>query len=274
MRIVTPPTLEPVSLAFVKEQLGIGDDTLDSVLTSRITAARKWVENYCDRALLPQTIETRLDRFPAGNISLPWQDPISVVYVKYVDGAGVLQTMPPADYELDTYSAIGFIRPVYGGSWPATRDEQNAVRVQYTAGYGYTAVAEAKTVTSATSASPGVFSLSSHGYLDNDLVLMTAAAGMTEINGNIYPVYAKATGTFQLANPARTAGISTSAFGVFSAATAQKVTLNIEEGLIDALVNIIGHWTNYQQQIQNGGHMTKVPSAICRILDQYRTRFF
>ncbi len=56
--------------------------------------------------------------------------------MKYVDPVSVLQTLAPAAYALDAATPPGWLLPNSGYSWPTTRDEVNAVRVQFTAGYG------------------------------------------------------------------------------------------------------------------------------------------
>lgn len=139
MRIITPPATEPVTLAEMRAQIGITqatDTASDSTITRRIIEARMWAENYMQRALITQTQEIRLDRFPAGAIKMPYPNLLTVVSVKYVDGDGTLQTWSSANYVVDTYDHIGSVRPAYSLSWPSTRDEPNAVRVQYTCGYG------------------------------------------------------------------------------------------------------------------------------------------
>ena len=54
--------------------------------------------------------------------------------VKYLDAAGVEQTLSPLDYLVDTASMQGYIVPAYGKAWPDTRGQINAVTVEYTAG--------------------------------------------------------------------------------------------------------------------------------------------
>jgi uncharacterized phiE125 gp8 family phage protein len=56
--------------------------------------------------------------------------------VKYLDTDGTLQTVTAADYQIDTPTEPGRLLPIYGGYWPTLRDDINAVRVEYTCGYG------------------------------------------------------------------------------------------------------------------------------------------
>jgi len=132
MRVIEQPKLEPVSIAEVKTQLGI-DDGLDDIVARRIVEARKFAEEYTGRALIAQTREIRWDCF-VDEHELP--SALSVVSVKYIDTDGVLQTLTPDQYELDTYPLIPFVQASDNVTWPSTYPKRNAVRIQYTAGYG------------------------------------------------------------------------------------------------------------------------------------------
>jgi uncharacterized phiE125 gp8 family phage protein len=137
MKVITGPLVEPVSLAEVKEQIGIPDvDTVsDGLISRRIIEAREWAELYTGRALLTQTREKRWDCF-VDEHECP--SALTVVSVKYVDSDGAEQTVDSSDYVLDTYTFIPHVRAAYAFTWPSTRTERNAVRIQYTAGYGAT----------------------------------------------------------------------------------------------------------------------------------------
>jgi uncharacterized phiE125 gp8 family phage protein len=138
MKVITAPATEPVSLANVREQIGITDasDTAsDAIITRRIIEARQWVEGYIRRALISQTLEIRLDCFQE-YIYLPCPPVSSITSVKYIDTDGTEQTVSTSDYVLDDYPLVPFIREAYDSTWPTPRDEPNAVRVRYVAGYG------------------------------------------------------------------------------------------------------------------------------------------
>jgi uncharacterized phiE125 gp8 family phage protein len=132
MKVIEQPKLEPVSIAEVKTQLGI-DEGLDDIIARRIAEARKFAEEYTGRALIAQTREIRWDCF-VDEHELP--SALSVVSVKYIDTDGVLQTLGSDQYELDTYPLIPFVQALYNITWPSTYPKRNAVRIQYTAGYG------------------------------------------------------------------------------------------------------------------------------------------
>jgi uncharacterized phiE125 gp8 family phage protein len=266
--IITAPTVEPVTLAEVKSQLGITDTASDTQLTRRITEARKWVEGHTRRSLMPQTHELRLDAFPVGgDIELAFPPVASIASVKYIEGVtGTLTTVDAADYVLDNFPLLPFVRPAYGESWPSPRDESGAVRVQYVGGYAVTAIAAAKTITAITAATPGVATSTTHGFADGDLILLDVA-GMTELDGGLYRVYAKGNDTFQLANLSNNGAISTAGFGTFTSRTATRVSVAVPEILIEAIIVLVGHWTNFQSRIEGGNFITRVPVAVEQMLD-------
>jgi uncharacterized phiE125 gp8 family phage protein len=185
MKVITPPLLEPVSLAEVKDQLGIEDTRSDGLLSRRITQARSWAEDYTGRAFLTQTREIRWDCF-VDRHECP--SALTVSSVKYIDTNGVEQTVATSDYTLDTYAFIPFVHSAYGVSWPTPRYERNAVRIQFTAGYG---------------------------------------------------------------------------------TTAETVPALIKE----ALILLVGHWTNFQTQQEGGINPTRVPFAVRDMLDTFRYEF-
>lgn len=133
MKVIEQPKIEPVSIAEVKDQLGITDSRSDDLIARRIIESRKWAEEYTGRALITQTREKRWDCF-VGEHELP--SALTVVSVEYIDSDGVLQTLASDQYELDTYQFIPFVQAANNVTWPSTYAKRNAVRIQYTAGYG------------------------------------------------------------------------------------------------------------------------------------------
>jgi uncharacterized phiE125 gp8 family phage protein len=277
MQVITPPTLEAITLADIKSQLGIktAETGSDSTIIRRIAEAREYAEEHTQRSVLRTLREIRFDKFPQDfyyegrNVYLPFPNLLSVESVKYIDSDGVEQTISAADYTVDTYSKqLPYVRPNYGTAWPYARIESNAVRIRYYSGYDSRAIAAAKTVTAATNASPGVFTSAGHGYENGDVVLMTAT-GMTQIDGNCYRIINKATDTFQLADLSNTYGISTVSYGVFAACTVQKVELNVPQLFKEALMLLVGFWMNNQPQSENGLTLSRVPYAVRDLLDKY-----
>jgi len=78
-------------------------------------------------------------------------------------------------------------------------------------------IAEAKTITGITKASPGVVSSTDHGYSNGDYVYLNLL-GMYQLDEKVARVANVAAGTFELE------GIDTTSFDTFTSGTAQKLT--------------------------------------------------
>jgi uncharacterized phiE125 gp8 family phage protein len=126
--------VDPVTVDEIKAHLRIDAATEDAYLASLITAARMEAENRLQRTLIETTWRMTLDSFP-DEIELRMPTILGVTEVRYVDAAGVEQVLAPINYVLDNIREPGWIVPAFGASWPETRDQINAVRVTYTAGY-------------------------------------------------------------------------------------------------------------------------------------------
>lgn len=137
IRLITPPTVEPVSLARAKQHLRVVDSDEDDLINTFISAARRHAEEFLGRALVTQTWELVIDEFPDEEIRIPKPPLQAIVSIKYDDATGVEQTMLAADYDVDTASEHGWVVPV--DDWPATIEAINAVRIQFNAGYAPTA---------------------------------------------------------------------------------------------------------------------------------------
>ncbi len=86
------------------------------------------------------------------------------------------------------------------------------------------AIATAKTISGLTKAAPGVVSSTTHGFVNNDIVLLEVQ-GMVELNGRLFKVVNSAADNFQLAGVDGTTGIDTTLYNTFSSGTVKKVTL-------------------------------------------------
>lgn len=134
--ILTQPIEEPITLAETKLALRIEHDIDDSKLSGDISSAREEVEKITHRQLISAQYRYSLDCWPLhGIICPPRARLISVESIKYIDNDGILQTLDSSAYTVDTDSEPGRIVPAWGETWPSTRQELNAVRIEYTAGY-------------------------------------------------------------------------------------------------------------------------------------------
>lgn len=165
---VTPPTVEPVTLAEAKAHLRIDADAEDDLIQGLIATARAWCEDYCDRTFVLTQWTMNLDSFygPVGSpvqfglkadgnniegrqgtvpnldIELPRPPMISAgtataVAITYTPAAGAATaTLSTAEYRVDRASTPGVCRPLYGKSWPGHLVDQNSTTVTWWAGYG------------------------------------------------------------------------------------------------------------------------------------------
>lgn len=134
------PAATPISVAEAKAHCRVlhsNDDTYIGMLVDAVAGMLDGRNGALGRALVTQSWEYRLDRFPCdGVIELPLPSLVSVASVAYVDQDGDIQTLSADDYVVDTATFVGQVRLAYGASWPDTRDEQHAVRITFTAGFG------------------------------------------------------------------------------------------------------------------------------------------
>ena len=133
---VTGPAKEPLTLEEAKAHLRVQNAAGDALIGRLIKAARHWAETYTARALITQTWELGLDRFPVGEIEVPRPPLKSVESITYIDSVGGTQVLAAGKYRVDADSEPGRITPVQGGAWPTTRAVTTAVTVRFTAGYG------------------------------------------------------------------------------------------------------------------------------------------
>lgn len=149
LRLLVPPTQEPVSLQRVKAALRLTGTVEDALLVGWIASARQIFEDQTGRQILSATWQYGMDSTPRNPvIELPRPPLLDVLAVNYLDGDGVTQTLDPDSYHLDTagtgspsvvldpFVGPGRIRLVAGASWPIVTPQPNAITIQYVAGYG------------------------------------------------------------------------------------------------------------------------------------------
>jgi uncharacterized phiE125 gp8 family phage protein len=137
-RLITPPAALAVDLTEATAQLRIDGTDMDAMVTAWIEGISAHAEHYMQRSIITQTWRVTLDKFPDA-IKLYNPPLVSVSYVKYYDVDGVLQTLDPADYVVDSVSEPGYIVPAPDVTWPDTECGRiNAVIAEFVCGYGAT----------------------------------------------------------------------------------------------------------------------------------------
>jgi uncharacterized phiE125 gp8 family phage protein len=146
LRIVTQPTVEPITLANLRLHLGIepyevdssgqGDHPHDGMIMAMLTAARDFAEKFTGRSIALKTCELTLDAWPDAEIELPNPPLVSIESLKYVDSDEELQTIDSTNYTTDRGDeTAGWLLPATSYTWPTAASVANAVQVRYRAGY-------------------------------------------------------------------------------------------------------------------------------------------
>lgn len=147
IKLITAPTLEPITSAQVKAQCSIdSDDTsLDTLVDIAIKAARAAAENRMRAYIMKRTVEQYLDAFPEAEIEIevppawnkmtPIACPLSITSVGYTDAAGDDQTLDTDLFTLDEKAWPFWVLPAVDTEWPTPRDQANAVVIRYEVGY-------------------------------------------------------------------------------------------------------------------------------------------
>lgn len=141
--LITPPASEPLTNAEAMTHLKVDSQAEIVYIDNLIKTARVAAERITRRALITQTWDLYLDAFPAWEIGVPKPTLQSITSIMYTDTDGILQTLAAAKYLVDEKSEPGRITPAYGEVWPVTREQTNAVVVQFIAGYGNAAAVPA-----------------------------------------------------------------------------------------------------------------------------------
>lgn len=134
MKLITDSASEPVSVTDFKMNAKVDGTSEDATtIPLYIQAARAYFEKATDRALITQTWEDTSERVPS-RYYFPITPIQSVTSVKYLDGAGVEQTLSSSDYSLDLDGRIPQIKIISKPSI-STNEIRNFI-VRFVAGYG------------------------------------------------------------------------------------------------------------------------------------------
>ncbi len=139
LKLVTPPTEQPVTLDEAKKQVEIATSVEyhDDHLLRLIKSATEAAQVRAGRQILTATYRLTIDAFPAesdSRIPVPMPPLQSVSSIAYLDSNGVSQTLATTYYRVLTDREPGEIILRYGQTWPSTYDEPQAVTINYLAG--------------------------------------------------------------------------------------------------------------------------------------------
>lgn len=135
LELITPPTVEPVTLAEAKAHLKIETNDDDALLATFIAAARARAEWHLGRALITQGWVLWLDRWPYSNcVEIPLPPLQAVTSVKTCAVNGTVADLDASLWFADTVSSPA--RLTLNGALPGNLRPQNAIAIAFTAGYG------------------------------------------------------------------------------------------------------------------------------------------
>jgi uncharacterized phiE125 gp8 family phage protein len=134
--LLTPPALEPVSLADAKLFLKVEHADDDDLIAALIAAARVQVEAQTRRALIEQSWRLTRDVWPAGGRLPMLPAPVvEVTAIRVFDADGALHALDVEEFEIDTVSApavLAFSR----GAPRAPGRLAAGIEIDIVAGYG------------------------------------------------------------------------------------------------------------------------------------------
>lgn len=194
LRLITAPIDPAVSLSEFKAHLNNQSTSEDADLTLKLDAAITHIENDLRRCLVTSTWDLYLPAWPCrGYIDVPLGNLQSVASIKYIDSAGVQQTVdagaykttrvytpyaagPPEVGDRSLDAGIGRVYLAYNRQWPsATLDTGDPIVVRFTCGWdaAYLPVPIKQ----------AILMLASHWYRNRDAVIVggTASAVSAEV---------------------------------------------------------------------------------------------
>ena len=134
---ITPPTLEPVTLADAKAHLRVDATDEDALISRLITGARSELERSLGRALITQSWTYLLDAWPHSYaVPLPLAPVQSIESVRIYGPDDSSSVLPPGSYLLDGLGSPA--RLIRRGTlpWAAPQRLGNGIAIDFTAGHG------------------------------------------------------------------------------------------------------------------------------------------
>lgn len=137
-RVISPPALEPLSLADARAHVRVDDTAEDALIARLVSAARERIERLSGLALITQRWLVSLDCWPSGAVlELPVSPVASIDVVRTFDDAGSATVADTSTLVLD-----GWARPARVlrtlPQWPAPGRLVQAIEIELTAGFGPT----------------------------------------------------------------------------------------------------------------------------------------
>jgi len=155
LTVVTPSAGPVLDLDDVRRHVRAVSDTENALLESWVAAAAAYWEEQTGRPIMRTVYRLWLDGVPAtvgtfpARIELPRPPLVSVDSLTYIasdgtetaftDGASPETALWRAVTPAGLYARRGWVEPLAGQGWPTVRDQADALRIEFTAGYAETA---------------------------------------------------------------------------------------------------------------------------------------
>jgi len=160
-RRTSAPAIEPITIRELKQHLRIEDDGEDEYLAALIQECTQELEDTTGLALITQTWQLTLDRWPtrgrepwwdgvrqgsiaelhgpanATDVRLPRYPLASITSCTVYDEDGTSTAVTVGStFDVDTASLPGRLTLQVGATWPVALRANNAIEIVYVAGYG------------------------------------------------------------------------------------------------------------------------------------------
>ena len=131
------PAGEPVTLDAFKSHARLDGDHDNDAAQLLLRSATRHIEHITARQFIHSTWRYTFDAWPASEVIwIPKAPLVSITSITYLDGNGDTQTLSTDVYQAVTDDAPGSVVLKYGKSWPAAREDTEAIQVTFVAGYG------------------------------------------------------------------------------------------------------------------------------------------
>jgi uncharacterized phiE125 gp8 family phage protein len=134
VKLITPSTLEPVTLSDAKAALKVTSTDDDTLIRIYLDAAVSRVENFRQSPIMNSEWELYLKTWPV-NVSLQ-KHPVSAINsIKYYDDNNDLQTVSSINYRLQNFRVPCRVEFDSDFDQPSTYDREFPIIVNFQAGY-------------------------------------------------------------------------------------------------------------------------------------------